>query len=507
MQHHAIGTPGSSSPSRSFLLTVVATCWWIAHLWKENYAEFSSSDIVVFLVHGACVLLIEYLLLIVITRFLSARWSPLANALFCTLNGYTTILIHSEQVATLSIVLTVALLLVCVVVFLVVFLAVRGNPFVFGVAISVVLLLTATNLGRYAFKAWKQQQAMAAAALPSRLTFPTFTERPNVYFVFFDAMIPQAIARRFLKIDDELEYVRTIRDANMRILKNVFADYVPTLPAVSAFVAVDLDYFEGIEAPTRYLQVIGTIPGPLYEIFKRNGYKTQLIYETNYFGRPNRAKLDYYGIVHDRSVCHHVDSKHALLGYCLPEVGSFWAKIFHTRVLDQRYPEMLFERIAETAASSDPWLTIAYIKSPKHTLKTFNYYEPQHWEAYAKKFEEVGVPRAARNLRDLLKTLDMHDPGSVVVVLGDHGAWLSRGLSLEKGTPQNGPLDTSEVFLDRHAVLGAVLPATFCPDYFQGPIGLAQIARDVIKCLANGQDPLPGDYRPYANRYRQHAYE
>lgn len=59
---------------------------------------------------------------------------------------------------------------------------------------------------------------------------------------------------------------------------------------------------------------------------------------------------------------------------------------------------MLFERIAITGASKEPWLTISYISKPKHTPKTFDPYKPEHWTAYAKEFEQSGAVRAAEYL-------------------------------------------------------------------------------------------------------------
>lgn len=151
-------------------------------------------------------------------------------------------------------------------------------------------------------------------------------------------------------------------------------------------------------------------------------------------------------------------------------------------------------------------MTVAYVYRPGHTKLDFDPYDREDWAEYSKVFGEKKVPETAEILRELLRILDARDRGAVVVLMGDHGTWVSRGL-MERNYPDDSPLTREDVFIDRHAVAAAIRPEGFCSDQLDGPIGVGRIGRSVVKCLADGRDPLPASYQPRDPRYERHRYE
>src|SRR5688572_28046770 len=60
-----------------------------------------------------------------------------------------------------------------------------------------------------------------------------FVERPNVYFLSYDAIIPKTLAKKFLGFDS-LPYLTVLESAKAHFIRNTFADAVATRFALSS---------------------------------------------------------------------------------------------------------------------------------------------------------------------------------------------------------------------------------------------------------------------------------
>jgi hypothetical protein len=83
--------------------------------------------------------------------------------------------------------------------------------------------------------------------------------------------------------------------------------------------------------------------------------------------------------------------------------------------------------------------------------------------------------------------MDEKDKDGILLIIGDHGPWLARGMNYRQ--------DPDFVVQDRFGVAGAVYPANVCPDYLEPLLKRkfvtpTRLVREVIRCLANGQDPF-----------------
>jgi hypothetical protein len=331
--------------------------------------------------------------------------------------------------------------------------------------------------------------------------------------ISFDSLIPEAIAHKLLNIK-ELKYLSVMRQEGLRVLRKVFADRVhissitSTLSTINSLVAMDLAHWDKAPREAKLSFATGAITGPLYELFKRNGYKVQMIYQTSYFGPRKESNLDFYGIAQEGGVCFHIDEAYAFMGYCLPVLARFRERLFQSTNFP--YPKYLFNRIRAVAKSPDKWLTLAYIHSPGHTKKGFSLYNPKDLENYSREFVSKKDVRAASYVQRLIRTVQINDPNAVLVIFGDHGALISRGLPEDgttKGMPNKGPITPREVFLDRAAVAAAVYPKDFCHEEFKEPFSVVRIGRSVVKCLSGGKDPLPANYQANDDYYLKYRYE
>ncbi len=170
-----------------------------------------------------------------------------------------------------------------------------------------------------------------------------------------------------------------------------------------------------------------------------------------------------------------------------------------------KWPDYLFDRIKETTKSHDKWLTLSYISSPGHTPLDFSIYKPEDIIKYSKEFASEKDPQAASYILELIKNISENDQEYVIFILGDHGAWISRGI--EKKVPAMRPITPREFFQERHAVVAAVYPKDFCVDEFKEPLSTVRIGRIIVKCLSGGKDPLPTEYQANDDYYLDYLYE
>ena len=112
-----------------------------------------------------------------------------------------------------------------------------------------------------------------------------------------------------------------------------------------------------------------------------------------------------------------------------------------------------------------------------------------------------------------MEFIKKEDPNAIVFIYGDHGFMLSAGQRFGSLTS-----DEERKFLvqDRHGALFSVWPEQACQKWFdqasaKGHITMTQIARALLVCLANGEDPVIGKFDnklPFkGEKFEDYVYE
>jgi len=487
-----------------FILAVVSFAW-ASSVWIDNEQEFSGEETLAYIFHCFWVLFAECLVYAGLSelarrRFLSRLFPFVCGSVFCVFNFYTLILIHKPSIASLDGVSTALILAALLAAFFMLLSHImKGSSapwFVYGLVVVYILQIYTV----FFWEAYNRERIVRAAEiLPEHLVFPKFVQRPNVYLISFDAMIPEALAKSFLKIDG-LRYVKAAHEEGLGVIKNVFASKVPTKPSLNSLIAMDESYFERQPLDVRYSFATGEVFGPLYALFRFNNYKLQFVYESSLFGPRERAGVDFYGIAHTQGICKHVATNYAFMGYCIP-----WL-VGNKNQSDKKYPEYLFDRIRAVAKSESQWLTLSYIYFPGHTKLSYDPYKEEDWAEYRKEFMSFRDAKATSYLLKLIHVVRENDPNSALIIFGDHGAWMSRGLSLTD-VPKDSPFTKKEVYQDHHAVFAAVYPKEFCRPEFSKPYSIIRIGRSLVKCLSGGKDPLPKDYQATDDQFLPYLYQ
>ena len=305
--------------------------------------------------------------------------------------------------------------------------------------------------------------------------FVEFKETPNLYFVSFDAIVPEAIMRKYMGIETTDFHQLVKRD--MRRFRNMFANTVPTWYSLNTVMALDQDIYLASLSSRRSVFFSGRDLSPLIWILRQNGYATTSIYQHTFFGPLPGPGIDNYVTNSMSLLCSLLDEdirSLAFWGYC-------W------KGERERLPaDDFLVRNLSGVDGEGPQFVIAHYPFPGHTPKMFDYEKTEDREGFLSGFEER-FNRAAIPLEQIMRDLRENDPDSILFVYGDHGAFLSQGLDAR---------DDPRFFLqDRFGILGAVYPPGRCEPELgeaerKGYVTSLDVVHAIIECLSDGQSPL-----------------
>ncbi|MDP6530851.1 MAG: hypothetical protein QF375_03085 [Arenicellales bacterium] len=343
-----------------------------------------------------------------------------------------------------------------------------------------------------------------------------FKTRPNVYFISFDALMPKVLVHKFFGL--EKTPYHDILDAHLRRFKNMFADKASTIGSLNSLLAFDLDYYNslGKKKNERHL-FSGRKPSPLLEIFKHNGYTTNTLFQRPYFGDKKGPYVDNYFTERGDGVCEFVNEefkKFIFLGYCRLKTTRIFTSLLTRLSLSNQRSEMefLLAKLQSGLDKGKPQMFMAYIFSPGHTPKSFNWKKPETVEKFRLTYLR-NSSTAAEYLDQLITFIFREDPSAILFVYGDHGAFITRGAKMKDN-------DITLHIHGRSGIYGGIYPPDRCAEsfakpYTEGFMTVMQGAHMIIRCLAGGENAFiaPINYKlghfgtGSSHRYEDHLYE
>ena len=308
----------------------------------------------------------------------------------------------------------------------------------------------------------------------------SLSRTPNLYFISFDSIAPRTLVNKFL--DVETTGFHDLFDAKFRRFPNLFVNAVATRQSLYTLLALDPEVYlsqwpEGRDPQT----FAGRSPSPLLGILRGNGYETTTLYDSAYFGRHKGPWVDNYVYFHDGVLCDLLDEAirpWAFWGYC-------WWSRRHDGSPFPPFPSMI-ERITSLDAGGGPQFTMAHLYIPGHThSRGYRYGNEAAFEWYKAYFLR-NIETAADYLDRIVRHVE-EDPDAILLVYGDHGMYISRGVEFE---------DDPEFFVqDRYGVLGGVFPPDACASWFDaaaapGWMTVLDAVHAVLSCLSDGKGAL-----------------
>ncbi len=310
----------------------------------------------------------------------------------------------------------------------------------------------------------------------------TFQATPNLYFVSFDSIAPRALLDRYL--DLETTEFHTVFEEHFRRFPNFFANAVMTGHSLNQLLALDEGYYYwqkvGLRAQGKRDDprlFAGQNPSPLLDILHKNGYETTTIYMDTYFGEHKGPYVDNYIIFQDSTVCHLLDDgirDIAFWGYC---------RLFGSINDSQTGKMYTVEQVTARANDNTPQFIMAHIYAPGHTAGSFRYSNDTQREAFKTWYLKRNA-QTARYLELIVRQLAKTDPTGILLVYGDHGSIVSRGVDFQ---------DNPEFHIqDHYGIVGGVYPRDACTVWFdeaaaQGYMTILDAVHALLRCLSGGE--------------------
>ena len=456
----------------AFALLLVGLAFALTYTDAAN--TFSTYDVTAILVLGTAVnvpLLVGPLLLL-------RRSELIANAILSLVvltSVATTYIIHTDLYAAEN---RPNLIMVCVAAFFVLFVTFRvidQQRWGGSTLLVVALIGLGIVLGRHFLERYDSTRPVAVDM--SNIQHVSFREKPNLYFISFESLIPRSLLRKHFGTDASLFH--DLFDAHFRRFPNFFSDNSSTTAAINMILALDKEMYFKSSSKYRDNLFSGVQPSPLLNILRNNGYETSSYYHSTYFGSYKGPYIDHYIQSSETSVCSLLDATIrpiAFWGYCTLQRETGWRSLVE-----------YFEYFKSLTANERPQFLIAHIEVPGHVGGGYQYDDQIRRNIEIRRYSQSLDGPATRYLKVILEHLKNNDPNAILYVYGDHGPRLSRGMSFEE--------DPEFVIQDRLGVLGGVYPPDACATYFDETLSKGYMTtldgvHAILRCVSGGQSAL-----------------
>ncbi len=314
----------------------------------------------------------------------------------------------------------------------------------------------------------------------------TFRTRPNIHIVSFDGLAPIALTKKYMGLSD-LPYAKVLDRDGVLTFKNAFASKAPTKASLNSLMRLantDVGSNSGYFA--------GRKDGPVSNILHANGYTISTGFNNLYFGTKGPFVDSYQptevevGAGRHSTLCA-LATKNPLkfFGFC--DVASLTESAGPVEI----WPNTVIDAVqrATPTPRAKPVFTLHYIGNPIGHVKS-NYRSSDREalarfsESYRRKSAEV-----AKIMEHLRKLVSENSRPSILLVIGDHGPYLSQTISFYD--------DPAFVVQDQHGILATVLvnktgcTAEQLQHYTPTYATPARILAGVMRCLSH--DPVRFD--------------
>ena len=185
--------------------------------------------------------------------------------------------------------------------------------------------------------------------------------------------------------------------------------------------------------------------------------------------------------------------KHTICNLLDPEVRalSFWGYCLRIDLEERSWNDLSVERTAapimKVDVSGGPQFVMAHLNYPGHVGRSFQRGNASSFETYRSAYLRRSN-FAARQLDAIVRHLEENDPGAILLVYGDHGTQVARGLKFRD--------NPTLVVQANYGVLGGIYPRETCAAWFdeaeaaQNYMTVLDAVHALLRCLSGGESAL-----------------
>ncbi len=329
------------------------------------------------------------------------------------------------------------------------------------------------------------------------------SSKPNIYLLGYDTLIARDSAIKFLDMG-ELPYQAVI-DKYFSEVPRALSPWVPTMGSINSIMRLD----QNIQNLS-YVLFSGRKPSILSEMMRSNGYKVTTGFTSHFFGKQGPYIDSYISTeqrirLNEMLLC--VESTNnprlqARMLFICPVYNLIGSRLPGSSIANMLFPgefsgqagmkmswkEVMMDAIRQTGSGSQPSLSFFYTYYPiGHTNLTYRHDDPIKRESYREYFK-TAAQELNQQLEELSQLIRVEDPTAIVIIFGDHGTFVSRGLDPDT--------DPRFFYQDRHRILVASMktknPCSNLPikTYTQKHATPSRLLLDTLVCLGASKSKL-----------------
>ena len=331
------------------------------------------------------------------------------------------------------------------------------------------------------------------ASVRKQEIIPIFKDKPNIYLLSYDSLSPSGRINALLDIP-ELPY-KDLFEQDFHVLNAGMSFHVPTRPSINNIMrlgqktgAIDVNSYAGNSSS--YLQ----------RIAHANGYHLVNGYRGLYFGSAgpfvDESLIPDYGVIEYSVLCIAQPGLAKIQAFGICEIARFlnnqgfkslYKVIFSSDENNEigNFHDQVMTTINGNLTNEKPVLTFVYTYNPiGHTSAAYNHNNLDQRSKYRDYYLE-GSHKLVNQLPQILEKIRSEDSNALVVVFGDHGAFLSRQVDPK--------VDPEFYYNDRNGIMLAVAKtdhpcsdrfASYREDTYNTP---SRVVVEIFNCLSDGQ--------------------
>ena len=482
----------------AFLLNISILFFTFTYVGAEHM--FTRYDLIIIFIISVFVFVLQ---LIVLFLFNKKKFRIYILSFFCTVNIISLHLVFIESIHLLPMNVELIIFLSCFLLLLFICKILEDSIFMSKLlSISpVIFVITIFILNSSIFRSKNNIQIQNLNTDSYKKI--NFSEKPNVYFLSFESMVPQSIAKLNFK-QDKFVY-HDILNSYFYNFKNVFTLAFPSRESLNALLSFDQKKYLSLKKENRHYDFfIGKQQSPLLKIFRDNNYELTTFYDNFWFGRNKGNFIDHYYVNQSGgkfNTCafdagHGFHLKVSFLGYCLLSEKikfKFFSVILNKKLKKTTTTEKILEIMELNLKKKNPQFLMAHNINPGHT-DNYKFGRGNDFEKYKNIYSKKS--QIVKNeIEQILNFIKKKDPKSILLIYSDHGPKLSHGLEFED--------DPYFVITDSFAVYAGIYPKDKCKKYtdkfyekYQFA-SLIDVSKVIINCINKDEKTMDFDNKQF----------
>lgn len=264
---------------------------------------------------------------------------------------------------------------------------------------------------------------------------PKFKTKPNIYYFLCESYQNLSYVKEVFGYDST-EFLNRIKHRGYTVYDDIFSNSSYTLGTLTNIFTMSTSTLPtsssvSLDASSWERTVIGGGKGnKLLEILKYNGYETSLYFKgDSYFFKSKGEFLNNTDVSFSiRDLLQPIEGTNGLMPQLLDFIFPFLNKAPN---VEQDSLNILRMHLAKNKDASKPQFFAHRLQKTNHTHPIeYDYHQRQDF--INSQFYQNGIAEGNTEIESIIQLIEKYDPNSIVIFLGDHGAWTFRGFPVNR---------------------------------------------------------------------------